>query len=459
MGQPVRESTSGFNTAGAEAGARVQVFNHFSSTCLDNAAVDRGVDGAVYRAAIAAAQGGALPSDTSDEVGGGATSMADRRLASMRAALVGRGLFLPTVETILRQWRSKQMNVHRRYFCNYWVPWCICWGQDPFAYSVSAVANCLNFQQERAAALAISKGKSPQHGGLKALRAAISETLKIIHGKRISLEPDVAALAITARHEAPNSRKYTECFHISIVWTYYSKQYERGWDNDSMSMDRLRSKMLVLCRIKCANRSDDMSKILRIFNCDGCQLRPAGLFGNKSRGPIEKWRYYEPKQARVLAGKFTRWCSLGEYLPTKHRAVCARSAAEAYLRRTKDLQRADSDDGFVLSLIPRPGTTEFYSVGSDRIRNVTKIEMQCMGVDVEKYQGHVLRHLSLSHAAASGMNKDKFLLGANMSGPIFEKFYRVEIEMDEDLGDAPYLLPPADCTLAVARAMEPQDAD
>ena len=224
-----------------------------------------------------------------------------------------------------------------------------------------------------------------------------------------------------------------------------------------MSMEQLRGKMLVFGRIKCANRSDDMAKIRRIFNCNGSSLRPAGLFGNKSRGQILKWRYYEPKQVRTLAGKLTRWCSLGDYLPAQHKALCARSAAECYLRRTKALTRAEGDDAFVLSLVPRPKTDVFYGITSDRIRNVVKDEMRLMGVDVAKYQGHVLRHLSLSHAAASGVQKDKFLLGANISDPIFEEYYRVEVETDT--GDAPYLLPPADCPGRIADAMESRDVN
>jgi hypothetical protein len=330
LGKSVCKSTGGVNSAGVAQAARKPVLNYFGRSCVEHATVDRGSDGALSSAALVAQSRGSLPADTAPAVGGGATSMADRRVAAMRTALLGRGLFESTVATILRQWRSKQMNTHRLYFCNYWVPWCVCFGQNPFDYNVAAVANCLNFQQERAADLAISKGKAPQHGGMKALRAAISETLKIIHGKRVSLEPDVAAIAVTARQEAPNSRKYSTCFHIKVVWDFYRKQYADGLTNDTMSMEFLRGKMIVLCRIKCANRSDDMSKIRRIFNCSGTQLRPAGLFGNKTKGWIYKWRYYEPKQVRTLAGKFTRWCSLGDYLPQQYRSVCARSAAESY---------------------------------------------------------------------------------------------------------------------------------
>ena len=336
----------------------------------------------------------------------------------------------------------KQRAVHRRYFCNYWIPFCAVHNYNPFEYSVPAVANCLDFQQTRAAELALSEGRKPQHGGLKQLRAAISETLKVIHGKRISMEPVIQAIAVTARIEAPNARRYATTFSVQIVFDFYYRLWDEGQDNWTMSINSLRSKSILLGRLVIGNRSSDMRIIHRTFHKDHSDLQPAGIFGGWKRDggvKIERVRYDTPKTARSQAGDMSRWVSCGKYARGNARdeAICFRSAVETYFVRTNDLPR--EDDWLFLSLAPResgPNRGKYFGIGSDRIRNVTKDEMKAIGIDVDRFKPHVLRHTSLAHKAAAGIGREKFLLDAAMSGETYDKYYRVEIE---DPTSAPYL--------------------
>ena len=335
-----------------------------------------------------------------------------------------------------------QRAVHRRYFVNYWIPFCAVHDYDPFGYDVPAVANCLDFQQTRAAELALSQGRKPQHGGLKQLRAAISETLKVIHGKRISMEPVIQSIAVTARIEAPNARRYATTFSVQIVFDFYYRLWDEGQTNWYMSLSDLRAKSLLLGRLAIGNRSSDMRIIHRTFHRDHTDLAPAGIFGGWTQAggvKIERVRYDTPKTSKTQAGDMSRWVSCGKYARGNERdqAICFRSAVETYFVRTNDLPR--EDDWLFLSLGPResgPDKGKFFGIGADRIRNVTKAEMKRIGIDVDRFKAHVLRHTSLAHKAAAGVGREKFLLDAAMSGETYDKYYRVEIE---DPTSAPYV--------------------
>eukprot|EP01050_Picozoa_sp_SAG11_P021498 SAG11_NODE_3837_length_2195_cov_4.506679_2_plen_302_part_00 len=224
--------------------------------------------------ALSIAQGGSSQSGwSSAEMGGDSTSMADRRMALMRSALQARGLFPAAMERILRQWRAKQMRVHQSYFDNFFVPFCRAWGYDPFEFRSDSLVNCLEANLQRIEVLAARAGKPAQHGSLKKLRAAVSETWKILYGSRITFHPDVEDFFKTARIEAPLTRGYSTTWDISLIFDYYQHVALTGLgslpglpgplSNDDLPEIFLRDKAITLAKIKIGCRSGDLTKVFR----------------------------------------------------------------------------------------------------------------------------------------------------------------------------------------------------
>eukprot|EP01052_Picozoa_sp_SAG31_P047194 SAG31_NODE_9337_length_1294_cov_1.423431_2_plen_88_part_01 len=83
------------------------------------------------------------------------------------------------------------MTQHRNYFQNFFIPFCRAFGYDPFELRSDSLVNCLEFNLQRMEDLAAREGRRPQHGTLKKLRAAVSETWKVMFGLRITFHSDV----------------------------------------------------------------------------------------------------------------------------------------------------------------------------------------------------------------------------------------------------------------------------
>ena len=186
---------------------------------MANPGVAVSFDGAVNRAA-AVAKPGARASGAADQMGGRAAKVEDSRMANMRSALEERGLFSATVDRILSQWSASSMRLHRLYFENFFVPFCRAFGYDEWVCDSSCLCNCLEFNLQRMEDLAAREKRAPQHGALKKLRAAVSETWKVVFGVRVTFHSDVEMMFKAARLHAPNTRAYSTTWDISIIFDY-----------------------------------------------------------------------------------------------------------------------------------------------------------------------------------------------------------------------------------------------
>ena len=354
------------------------------------------------------------------------------------------------------------MTVHRRYFENFWVPWCVCEKVDPWTYSSTNLINCLEFNMERLEGLAASEKRPPQHGALKTLRAAVSESWKIVHGSRVSQESDVADYFVALRRDCPLRRGYTVTWDVNILFDFYRQMAAAGLHNGSMPLNDLRDKALVLSKLKGA-RSSDLTKIFFRWSDQSDALHPAGLFGSEGRlaqggNPlqtqtraggfvscqIESWRYFIPKNVNSLEDVFSPWIPLGPQASGADVHICCRSAVQAYVNRTAHLTRAEKDghSRLFVSLVPTKlddGAGVFTALSADRIGNLVGAVMLRAGVPA-KFKKHSTRHAAGSAAAATPQGREDFLRTAQMSGPVFDKYYKCPIENRHDYS-APLQVP------------------
>ena len=149
--------------------------DHTGGSSVANPGVALGLDGTVNRAAAVVEPGARAPG-AADQMGGDAAEVEERRMAHMRSALAERGLFPSAVDRILSQWSTASMRLHRLYFENFFVPFCRAFGYDEWVLNSSVLVNYLEFNLQRMEDLVAIESRPPQHGALKKLRAAVSET-------------------------------------------------------------------------------------------------------------------------------------------------------------------------------------------------------------------------------------------------------------------------------------------
>jgi hypothetical protein len=360
----------------------------------------------------------------------------------MRRALVERGLAEAAVERILRQWRGKTMKQHRAYFNNFFVPFCRAYGYHPFEFRSDSLVNCLEFNLQRMEDLAARENRPPQHGTLKKLRAAVSETWKVIFGQRITFHPDVEDMFKVARLEAPLTKAYSTTWDINLIFDYYQSMAVTGLPeaglpgpltNETLPLTVLRDKVIILAKIKIGCRSVDLTKVSRFWvrqnvadsRSQACLMGLRPVRGSRPR--IERWRYLLPKNVGSLADVYSPWIDLGgyaDYVPLDQN-ICFRSALEIYYQRTDGLNLGSERAMFLSAYSSRDGTR--HGLSSDRIRNVVGKVMTAAGVP-EKFRPHSTRHAFLADSAQRGVQEEAFLASAQMSGRVFELYYKCPIE-------------------------------
>ena len=149
-------------------------------------------------------------------------------------------------------------------------------------------------------------------------------------------------------------------------------------------------------------------------------------------------RYRRNKTVRSRAGDFSTAQPLGDYLavPSDQPWVsvfCVRRAFEAYYRRTRGFPRAVGEQGVPMLFISVVRTNGvFLPVGPDTIRNERGALMKASGVP-ERFKPHSGRHASFARRRADAPDDEaSFLLSVNLSGPIYQRHYRVPVSSDVD---------------------------
>jgi hypothetical protein len=164
----------------------------------------------------------------------------------------------------------------------------------------------------------------------------------------------------------------------------------------------------------------------------------AGLQGHQGRCEITHIRYDFPKNWHSMI-RMSKWISLGVYKQDQpnfqppHHALCARSAMEAYYRRTVSLpiKRTVEPDRpqehktrFFISLI-KADQGRYIAVKSVTIAKRIKNLLFNGGVDVDSFQSHSLRHVSINAQIAMGQNVDDVLARACVSSKVFAMYYQL----------------------------------
>ena len=336
------------------------------------------------------------------------------------------------------------MKKYERIWRLHWVPFCARRKVDPQVYSQVNFVNFLNETQEASEAYATSKSRTAQHGTYKERCAAISGCFELKHPdkQRLSMHPHTRGMSASNRRTAPNTPKYFELpditgildQQIADISVHIGKTGSYLGYFAQMPISEHRDKTMFLLRLDIGNRSQDLSVINRIW--EGSY---AGLRGDAIRGIITHVRYDFPKNwhSRV---RMSEWITLGDYKqsstgfkPVFH-ALCARSALECYYRRTVSLpikgvvdldHPNETKTRLFISIIKQDKGLRYVELRSNTIAKRIKNLLKASGVDVDKFQSHVLRHVSINAQIALGKNVDDVLARACVSSKVYSMYYKL----------------------------------
>ena len=335
------------------------------------------------------------------------------------------------------------MKKYERIWRLHWVPFCVKRGENPQEYNVVNFVNFLNQVQENSESYATSKGRTAQHGTYKERCAAISGCfeLKYPDKQRLSMHPHTRAMASSNRRTAPNVPKYYELPDLSPVLEQRVSECKQFITSNGthhgfwaqMPITAHRDNCMFLTRLDIGNRSADLAAINRIWSGPY-----AGLRGNQGRCEITHIRYDFPKNwhSRI---RMSEWVSLGDYkcnspgFRPEYQALCTRSALECYYRRTVslpikptvDLDHPNENKTRLFISVIKQKKLLFTELKASTIAGRIKTVLKNGGVDVDKFQSHVLRHVSINAQIAHGKEVDDVLARACVSNKVFSMFYKL----------------------------------
>eukprot|EP01052_Picozoa_sp_SAG31_P041411 SAG31_NODE_6271_length_2093_cov_15.145436_1_plen_516_part_00 len=346
------------------------------------------------------------------------------------------------VDSIFKKWRDDNIKRRARDWYRHWVPYCASRGLDPYEYNAAAAGNCLAALQAQVVVSARQRRTDPQHQQFKDLRAAIARPWLLMHDADLATAPNVAAMAEANRLRNPMKARYEDTWDAELLFVHLKQLYQLGvrFQDDSAQDPPQRACPLkqhrqiahCLLMIARAARSDDASKIPRAFvgvDPDG------GLFGDSATCSITHVRYRRHKTIRSGIGHFSPAQPLGDYLrvPADEPWVslfCVRTAMETYLRRTSQLPRLLGEQGFDMLFISayRSGGS-FAPIGPDTIAKDRASFMKDAGVPA-RFRPHSGRHASFARRRSEAPGDEaSFLLSVNLSGPTYQKHYRVPVAL------------------------------
>ena len=367
----------------------------------------------------------------------------------VRRTFQQQGFSASAVERLATPWESvsakSTLAQHRKFWDTKWTPYCHEHGLDPFEYSIPNLCNYLDVIQHGSAAYAASKCRPEQHASFKKARAAIGSIWLLIHPSqpRAADHPHVKLLTESVKRTAPILPKYQETISLDSLFAYLVHLAVTGLTFASMPILQLRDIATLLLRLRLHARSADVAHINRIWTDEGDNAFLACMQGDPSHQFITSVRYDFPKNWRSRAGRFSAWKSLGSYMNSVEgyqpafSLCCVRSAVETYWARTRaaPVRVAACPDRplepkrrLFISAFPDSETGLFFEVSSTTISNRIKAILDTVGIDVSKFQSHILRSASI--AAARGHTDealDSVLSRAAVSEKVFSSFYDLPI--------------------------------
>eukprot|EP01050_Picozoa_sp_SAG11_P021199 SAG11_NODE_3723_length_2260_cov_24.008329_3_plen_344_part_00 len=246
--------------------------------------------------------------------------------------------------------------------------------------------------------------------------------------------------AAVARRTNPMQPRYSDTWDAELIFHRLKKLYLEGLRFETViengetivgcKVGSLRAIAHLLLMLMRAARSDDASKIPFGFVSED---QNGGLFGDPVSGIITDVRYRRNKTVRSRAGNFSNAQPLGDYLAVPNgepwvSVFCVRRAFEAYYRRTKDLPRGVGDQGFRMFFVHvSKSSGEFLPIGANTVANERGRFMVDAGVPA-RLKPHSGRHASFACQRADAPGDEaSFLLSVNLSGPIYQRHYRVPV--------------------------------
>ncbi len=246
--------------------------------------------------------------------------------------------------------------------------------------------------------MAHAHAQNHSYGQVANIIAAVSNVTELAYGTNINESNALLKQAkLSYQRQHPSASKYDESYDSDDVFTLID-----SWsDNENLSLEKLRAKVIALLKLDLCARGSDLVAIRRHPQClkfdshDNLQIR-----------------YFEPKGSRY--GGFSKWITIYKY--NFSRRLCTVRAVQDYLARTEPLADNQSPirscKSIILSL---PSTTRVpFSLTSDTINNIMVEVLREAGIDTVKFHGHSTRMASVTKALYAGISLDNVMFQANM---------------------------------------------
>lgn len=263
--------------------------------------------------------------------------------------------------------------------------WLFCHAKtvDPYRCDIPQVISFLSSE--------FDKGAS--HGTLNSCRSAIA----LLHGPEVGADDKVRRLFKGIANLRPAKPKYESTWDPRLVLD----QVAQWGPNDELSLERLTLKLVTLMALVTAQRMQTLASI-DIRNIE------------KSTGLIEIKIPARLKTSKI--NKAQPVLSIPFYVTNIR--VCAASALETYLDKTKDL-RGNETRLFIALKKPHSG------VSSQTLSRWIKKTLTESGVDTDAFDAYSTRHASTSSAKKSGVNIDAIRKAAGWTqrSATFARFY------------------------------------
>jgi hypothetical protein len=234
--------------------------------------------------------------------------------------------------------------------------------------------------------------------------SAVSQAVEIVTGRSISQD---GMMRMAKRHlsrAVPRAIKYMEIYDIDPIFT----TFDAMGSNSALSLEDLRSKVVVLLKLDTMCRNGDIAKTYvhpLLFNLEDHQL---------------KVRFFDPKER---SGP-TDWIIVDAY--PSHPNICTVAAVSEYMRQTADISPTTVQLKWRQHSINAPPLIlhikKHQAVSSQYVSNLTTKILRRSDI-MHPYTGYSTRAASVSKAMAMGATKDRVMQHARLTERMMRRHY------------------------------------
>jgi hypothetical protein len=229
-------------------------------------------------------------------------------------------------------------------------------------------------------------------------------------------------LASTAiNRNDPGKAKYETTWDPSIVY----RLLEKWGPPESLELDRLRARAVVLLRLARMLRSDDIIKIdmtLSTISADAFVFHTRRAKHDRDISGVSR-----PRVIKAMSQDY--------------RAICAVANVYEYHQRTREWRARMGHQGRLFF------AHDGEALSAQRIGKISMEVMQKAGVNTDIYKAHTIRHAAISKALLSHHSIDEVMAAAQISNAhVILKYYAKSVEGrawgDDDIGQSLALASP-----------------